>query len=141
MMTTQSSPIITDMKVIPVAGHDSMLLNIGGAHNAYFTRNIVVLTDNAGNTGVGEAPGGEVIYQTLVEAIPMVLGQEIARQLGVAFTDTDAEIERAATMSIPEIFARDGEAYRPHWQRWAAQERALYAADRTRESADVIVRT
>ncbi len=49
------------MKVIPVAGHDSMLLNIGGAHNAYFTRNIVVLTDNAGHTGIGEAPGGEVI--------------------------------------------------------------------------------
>ena len=38
-MTTQSSPVITDMKVIPVAGQDSMLLNIGGAHNAYFTRN------------------------------------------------------------------------------------------------------
>lgn len=74
-MTTQSSPVITDMKVIPVAGHDSMLLNIGGAHNAYFTRNIVVLTDNAGHTGIGEAPGGEVIYQTLVDAIPMVLGQ------------------------------------------------------------------
>ncbi|VUC74086.1 glucarate dehydratase 2 [Salmonella enterica] len=78
-MTTQSSPVITDMKVIPVAGHDSMLLNIGGAHNAYFTRNIVILTDNAGHTGVGEAPGGEVIYQTLVDAIPMVLGQEVAR--------------------------------------------------------------
>ncbi|ELH3693710.1 glucarate dehydratase [Salmonella enterica] len=78
-MTTQSSPVITDMKVIPVAGHDSMLLNIGGAHNAYFTRNIVVLTDNAGHTGVGETPGGEVIYQTLVDAIPMVLGQEVAR--------------------------------------------------------------
>ncbi len=78
-MTTQSSPVITDMKVIPVAGHDSMLLNIGGAHNAYFTRNIVVLTDNAGHTGIGEAPGGEVIYQTLVGAIPMVLGQEVAR--------------------------------------------------------------
>lgn len=78
-MTTQSSPVITDMKVIPVAGHDSMLLNIGGAHNAYFTRNIVVLTDNAGHTGVGEAPGGEVIYQALVDAIPMVLGQEVAR--------------------------------------------------------------
>lgn len=78
-MTTQSSPVITDMKVIPVAGHDSMLLNIGGAHSAYFTRNIVVLTDNAGHTGIGEAPGGEVIYQTLVDAIPMVLGEEVAR--------------------------------------------------------------
>lgn len=74
-MTTQSSPIITEMKVIPVAGHDSMLLNIGGAHNAWFTRNIVVLTDNAGHTGVGEAPGGEVIYQTLLAAIPQVVGR------------------------------------------------------------------
>lgn len=83
-MTTQSSPIITEMKVIPVAGHDSMLLNIGGAHNARFTRNIVVLTDNAGHTGVGEAPGGEVIYQTLLAAIPQVVGREVARLNRVA---------------------------------------------------------
>lgn len=55
-MNTQSTPVVTDMKVIPVAGHDSMLLNIGGAHGAWFTRNIVVLTDSAGNTGIGEAP-------------------------------------------------------------------------------------
>ncbi|MDN8541779.1 enolase C-terminal domain-like protein [Erwinia sp. BC051422] len=78
-MTTQSSPVITDMKVIPVAGHDSMLLNIGGAHGAYFTRNIVVLTDSAGHTGVGEAPGGETIYQTLLDAVPQVKGREVAR--------------------------------------------------------------
>ena len=79
MMSTQSSPVITDMQVIPVAGHDSMLMNIGGAHGAYFTRNIVILKDSAGNTGVGEAPGGEVIYNTLVEAIAQVKGQEVAR--------------------------------------------------------------
>lgn len=78
-MNTQSSPTITDMNVIPVAGHDSMLLNIGGAHGAYFTRNIVVLTDSAGHTGVGEAPGGETIYQTLMAAIPQVKGREVAR--------------------------------------------------------------
>lgn len=78
-MTTQSSPVITDMKVIPVAGYDSMLLNIGGAHGAYFTRNIVVLTDSAGHTGVGEAPGGETIYQTLLDAVPQVKGREVAR--------------------------------------------------------------
>ncbi|MBU9852488.1 glucarate dehydratase family protein [Rahnella aceris] len=79
MMSTQSSPVITDMQVIPVAGHDSMLMNIGGAHGAYFTRNIVILKDSAGNTGVGEAPGGEVIYNTLMEAIAQVKGQEVAR--------------------------------------------------------------
>jgi len=73
-----TTPIIKSMQVIPVAGHDSMLMNIGGAHGAYFTRNIVILKDNAGNTGVGEAPGGEVIYKTLVDAIPHVEGKQIA---------------------------------------------------------------
>jgi len=72
------APIVTDMKVIPVAGHDSMLMNIGGAHGAYFTRNIVILTDNAGHTGVGEAPGGEVILNTLLDARQRVIGEKLA---------------------------------------------------------------
>jgi hypothetical protein len=37
--------------------------------------------------------------------------------------------------------ARDGEAYRPHWERWAAQERAHFAAEGTRERADLRLRT
>ncbi|PKH19990.1 glucarate dehydratase [Enterobacterales bacterium CwR94] len=78
-MSTQSSPIITDMKVIPVAGYDSMLLNIGGAHSPFFTRNLVVLTDSAGHTGVGEAPGGETIQKTLESAIGQVVGHPLAR--------------------------------------------------------------
>ncbi|MFX8297270.1 glucarate dehydratase, partial [Acinetobacter baumannii] len=60
------------MRVIPVAGHDSMLLNLSGAHGPYFTRNIVILTDSAGNTGVGEVPGGEGIRQTLDDARSLV---------------------------------------------------------------------
>lgn len=79
MANTQSGPVITEMKVIPVAGHDSMLLNIGGAHSAWFTRNLVVLKDSAGHTGVGEAPGSEVILKTLQEATPLVVGSEVAR--------------------------------------------------------------
>lgn len=47
------------MQVIPVAGHDSMLMNLSGAHAPFFTRNIVVIKDNSGHTGVGEIPGGE----------------------------------------------------------------------------------
>lgn len=77
-MNRTDTPLIQSMQVIPVAGHDSMLMNIGGAHGAYFTRNIVILKDNAGHTGVGEAPGGEVIYNTLVAAIPQVVGQSIS---------------------------------------------------------------
>ncbi|QCT18189.1 glucarate dehydratase [Jejubacter calystegiae] len=78
-MSIASSPIINEMRVIPVAGHDSMLLNIGGAHAPFFTRNIVVLTDSAGQVGLGEAPGGETIRRTLEQAIPMVVGQPVAR--------------------------------------------------------------
>jgi uridine kinase len=37
--------------------------------------------------------------------------------------------------------ARDGQAYAPHWQRWADQEGALFAADGTRERADVVIET
>ncbi|WP_324029871.1 glucarate dehydratase [Pantoea sp. JZ2] len=77
-MNTQSTPVITAMQVVPVAGYDSMLLNIGGAHNASFTRNIVILTDSAGHTGLGEAPGGETIYQALLDAVPQVTGQQVA---------------------------------------------------------------
>lgn len=71
------TPVITEMKVIPVAGHDSMLLNLSGAHSPFFTRNIVILKDNSGNTGVGEVPGGESIRKTLEDARPLVIGQSI----------------------------------------------------------------
>ncbi|MCM3760496.1 glucarate dehydratase [Alkalihalobacillus oceani] len=71
------TPIVKEVKVIPVAGHDSMLLNLSGAHSPFFTRNIVILTDNAGNVGVGEVPGGEGIRQTLEDAVSLVVGQPI----------------------------------------------------------------
>ena len=39
------------------------------------------------------------------------VGTALARQLGVPFLDSDAEIEAAANMTIAEIFARDGEPF------------------------------
>ena len=42
-----------------------MLLNLSGAHAPYFTRNIVILTDSEGNTGVGEVPGAPKITNAL----------------------------------------------------------------------------
>ncbi|MEI3774100.1 MULTISPECIES: glucarate dehydratase [Pectobacterium] len=96
-MTLQSStPVITHMQVIPVAGHDSMLLNLSGAHAPYFTRNIVILKDNAGNTGVGEIPGGEKIRQTLEDAAALVVGKTLGEYKNVMtavraqFADRDA---------------------------------------------------
>jgi glucarate dehydratase len=74
---SSSAPVVTEMLVIPVAGHDSMLLNLSGAHGPFFTRNIVILKNNAGHTGVGEVPGGEKIRQTLEDAKPLVIGKSI----------------------------------------------------------------
>jgi len=72
-----TAPVVTGLEVIPVAGYDSMLLNLSGAHGPFFTRNLVLLQDNAGRTGVGEVPGGEAIRGTIEEAKPLVLGRSL----------------------------------------------------------------
>jgi glucarate dehydratase len=95
-MTTDSTPRITQMRVIPVAGRDSMLLNLSGAHGPFFTRNLLLLTDSAGHTGVGEVPGGERIRQTLEDARSLVVGQPIGahqrllQSVQRTFADRDA---------------------------------------------------
>ena len=98
MQQTQfnSAPVVTDLRVIPIAGRDSMLLNLSGAHGPYFTRNLVILTDSAGNTGVGEVPGGEAIRGTLEDARALVIGQSIGNYQAIlnkvraAFAERDA---------------------------------------------------
>ena len=75
--TTRGTPVVTQMRVIPVAGRDGMLLNLSGAHGPFFTRNLVILTDNAGRTGVGEVPGGEKIRSTLEAARGLIEGGSI----------------------------------------------------------------
>jgi len=79
MLTTRLSaaPTITDMQVIPVAGRDSMLLNLSGAHGPFFTRNILILRDSSGNTGLGEVPGGESIRRTLDESRSLVIDRAL----------------------------------------------------------------
>jgi glucarate dehydratase len=67
------------MRVVPVAGHDGMLLNLCGAHAPYFTRNLVLLKDSAGHTGMGEVPGGAGILRALENAVPLVVGTQIGR--------------------------------------------------------------
>jgi glucarate dehydratase len=74
-----AGPVVTGMRVIPVAGHDSMLLNLCGAHAPYFTRNLVLLKDSAGRTGMGEVPGGAGILRALENAVPLVVGTPIGR--------------------------------------------------------------
>ena len=95
-MTSASTPIVTALRVIPVAGRDSMLLNLSGAHGPYFTRNLVLITDSLGHTGIGEVPGGEAIRKTIKDAGELVIGQPLGNHLAVlqkmqqAFADRDS---------------------------------------------------
>lgn len=95
-MPSSTTPSITDLRVIPVAGRDSMLLNLSGAHGPFFTRNLLILTDSAGRSGVGEVPGGEKIRQTLEDARPLVVGQPVGahrrllQQVQHRFADRDS---------------------------------------------------
>lgn len=75
--TEYGTPVITEMKVIPVAGYDSMLMTLSGAHAPYFTRNLVILKDSAGHTGIGEIHGGDYTCAALESCIPLVEGQQV----------------------------------------------------------------
>lgn len=89
-------PTIAGVEVVPVAGHDSMLLNLSGAHGPFFTRNVVIVTDSDGRTGLGEVPGGEKIRATIEEAGALVSGQPVAlyrtllRRIAAEFADRDS---------------------------------------------------
>ena len=90
-----TTPELRSLEVVPVAGHDSMLLNLSGAHAPYFTRNLVILTDSEGRTGVGEVPGGEAIRRTLEDARPLVTGsignyRNILQAVRRQFADRDS---------------------------------------------------
>ncbi|WP_434213029.1 glucarate dehydratase [[Pseudomonas] boreopolis] len=94
--TASATPRVTEIRVVPVAGQDSMLLNLSGAHGPYFTRNVLIIKDSAGNTGLGEVPGGEGIRRTLEDAAALIVGRPIAdyqrilREVRETFADRDA---------------------------------------------------
>ena len=73
-----------------------MLMNLSGAHGPFFTRNVVIVTDSDGRTGLGEVPGGEKIRSTIEEAGRLITGQPVARyrsllrEIAAEFADRDA---------------------------------------------------
>ncbi|MEI7058818.1 enolase C-terminal domain-like protein [Nocardioides sp. CCNWLW239] len=103
---TKTISTIAKVEVVPVAGHDSMLLNLSGAHAPFFTRNIAILTDSEGREGVGEVPGGEPIRRTIEEAAELLVGQPVTRyrsllrQVATTFADRDAGGRGAQTFDL-----------------------------------------
>ena len=65
----------------------------------------------------GDGTGGSgrlkktIVMVGMMGAGKTAVGRALAARLGVPFLDSDHEIESAANMTIPEIFARDGEAF------------------------------
>ena len=52
-----------------------------------------------------------VVMVGMMGAGKTAVGRALAARLGVPFLDSDAEIEAAANMTVPEIFTRDGETF------------------------------
>ena len=95
-LAATNTPRVTDLRVVPVAGHDSLLLNLSGGHAACFTRNVVVLESAAGHTGLGEVPGGEPIRRTLEEARDLVVGRRVGEVEAICAAVTTAFADRDA---------------------------------------------
>src|SRR3954451_23948011 len=93
---TSRMPTVARVEVVPGARHDSMLLNLSGAHAPFFTRNIAIVTDSEGRVGVGEVPGGEAIGRTITDAGALLVGKPVAqfgrllREVATTFADRDA---------------------------------------------------
>ena len=70
-------PVVKKMKVIPVAGRDSFLLNLSGGHYPVFARNLVIMEDGSGNLGLGEVPGSRAIFEILQKSVELIKGRSI----------------------------------------------------------------
>jgi len=147
-VASDRTPIVTKVTVIPVAGRDSMLLNLSGAHGPFFIRNLVILHDSSGHTGVGEVPGGEKIRQTLEDAAPLVEGRPIGAFNAVLnavhdrFAERDAGGRGAQTfdlrVTIHAVAALEAALLDLLGQHLEVPVAALLGQGQQRESVDVL---
>lgn len=74
---------------------------------------------------------------------PLLVIEGVGSSVGLAgrYAAVRVWVEAAPQVRFARGMQRDGEAYRPHWERWAEQEDALFAADRTRDRADLLIDT
>ncbi|MDQ6685137.1 MAG: glucarate dehydratase [Pseudomonadota bacterium] len=105
-MTTDDTPRIRSVRAVPVAGRDSMLLNLSGAHSPWFTRNLVIVEDSAGRTGVGEVPGGAAIAGVVEGAAGGLIGQPLGAhkhllaEVGDCYANLDATGRGSQTFDL-----------------------------------------
>lgn len=83
---------------------------------------------------------GETVVLPVPEAL-VVEGCGASVGPAGAYAAVRVWVEAPRALRMARGLARDGESYAPHWQRWADQEDRVFAADRTRDRADVFVDT
>ncbi len=86
---------------------------------------------------------GEWGRSRTVDPTPHLVVEGCGSSVGAAggFAAVRVWVEAPRAERMRRGLDRDGETFGPHWERWAAQEEALFTADRTREHADVVVST
>lgn len=82
------------------------------------------------------------------ELVPVVAADWVVVEgcgcsVGIArpYADVRVWLEADPAVRMRRGIERDGEMFRPHWERWAAQEQALFTADRTAEHATIRLHT
>ena len=84
-------------------------------------------------------PGDEML--TRADASLIIEGSGVLTEASAAYAPIRVWLDSPEAARRERALTRDGDAYRPHWERWAAQEDALFAADGTRARADLMVET
>ena len=82
---------------------------------------------------IPSSPAGPIVLVGLSGAGKTAVGAILARRLGWAFLDLDAEVERLEGRTIAEIFAADGEA--------AFRDREAFVTRRARVDGSTVVST
>lgn len=77
------------------------------------------------------SPGGLLVLEGVGAWSP-----GIARWVGAL-----AWVEAAYDVRMARGLARDGDDFAPYWEQWAADEAELFARDRTRDHADLVIET
>ncbi|MFT4213291.1 MAG: hypothetical protein QM622_00735 [Microbacterium sp.] len=81
-----------------------------------------------------QAPDAVTAETTLI-----VEGAGVLTQASAQLADVTVWLESPARVRRARAMARDGETYRPHWDRWAAQEDRHLAENDPRSLADIVV--
>ena len=78
------STTIARVEVVPVAGHDSALLNLSGCHGPYFTRNIAIVTDSTASLDPADAAREDIAViplKVIIGAQEHVEGQDVTADM------------------------------------------------------------